>query len=176
MGAEACDGNHLSDLAGMGDVSRQNGALVMQPLRVVDHIFLPGLLHLFPGGGQLLQGGEGSLVGKIILAGVHGPQAQGAALAGDGGPGDHHGLRVLQHFLLTVGGPGLGKRLQEGGHLPLVRVIDILEGAAGLRQAVAHAVDMAVVQPDGGEHEFPVLHHRLRSALGGIGHSIRYVH
>ncbi len=160
----------------MGDISRQDRSLIMQALRVVNHIFLPGARDSFPRGSQLPQRGKGRLVREIVFPGVHGPQPQRAAFAGHGGSGDQMGLRILQRFLLAVGGPGLREGFQKRGYLLLVRVVNVFQRSAGLRKAVAHSVNMPVIQPYGGKHKFPVLYHRLRLSLWRVIHAIRNIH
>ena len=169
---KSCHGDHLTDLPALRDVSRQDGTLIMQPFRVIHHILLPGILHGFPCGFQLFHGGKRRLIGEVVLSRVHGPQSQGTALTGHSGSGDHMSFRVFQGFFLAAGSLCLRKRFQECRHLFLIRIIDIFQCTARFCQAVAHAVDMAVVQPDRGEHKLSRLHNRLRLAFRRVGHSI----
>ena len=173
---EPGDRNHLSDLPAVRNVSRQDRSFVVQPLRVVNHVFLSGPFHRFPGRRQLLQRRERRLVRKVVLPRFHRPQPKRAALARNRRPGNQLRLRVLKRFLLAVGRPGLGKSFQESRHLLLVRVVNIFQRAAGLRQPVAHPVNMSVIQPHGGKDEFPVLHHRRGFSFRCIVHSVGHVH
>ena len=172
VGTESGYGNHLADLSAFRDISGQDGSLVMQPLRVVHHVLLSGFRHCFLCGFQLFQGCKRRLVGKVVFARVHGPQSQGAAFAGDSRTGNQMRLRVSQGFFLAPGCLRLRKCLQEGFNLLLIRIIYIFERAAGLGQAVAHPVNMAVVQPYCGKYEFSRFYHRLGLPFRRIVHSV----
>ena len=176
MGAEAGHRDDLADEPLVHHVPSHDRAFVMEPLRVVDHILPAGLPGQVLRGLELLHGGERRLVGKVVLARADGPEAQCAAFAGHGGPGDHMGLSVLQRLLLAAGGLRLRESLQESLYLIGVGIIHVFQGTARFRQGVAHAVDMAVVQPYGGKDEFPRLDHRSGLALGRVIHTVGNVH
>ena len=146
--AESGHGDHLADLSALRNVSGQDGSLIMQPFRIVHHILLPGVLHSLPCGLQLFHGGKRRLVGKVILSGIHSPQSQGAAFTGHRRSRDHMGFSVFQGFFLAAGSLCLRESFQERRYFLLVRIIDIFQCAACFCQAVAHTVDMPVVQPD----------------------------
>ena len=55
-------------------------------------------------------------------------------------------------------------------------VVDVLQRAARLQQAVCHAVDVPVVKVRGGKDKFTRLHDGLRLAFGRIVHAVRYFH
>ena len=176
VGAEAFHMDHLTDFSLFDHISGENRALHMQALTVIDHVLPAGFPHHGFGAFQLRQGGEGRLVGKVILAGRHHPQPQGAALAGDMRAADQAGVLVLQHLFLAAGGNGLGIGFDKLRHLGGIGIIDIFQGAARLQQGVGHAVDMAVIQMCRGENEFAGGNHGLGLALGGIVHAVGYLH
>ena len=169
---ESGHGNHLADFPALRDISRQDGSLVMQPFRVVNHIFLSGFLYGFPGGFQLGHGGKRRLVGKVVLSRIHGPQSQSAPFTGNGCSGNHLCLSVFKGFLFTVCGLCLRKSFQESSHFLFVRIINIFQRAACLCEAVAHPVNMSVVQPHSGEYKFSGLHYRLGLPFWCIVHSV----
>ncbi|MNC61381.1 hypothetical protein D3C75_1113200 [compost metagenome] len=117
----------------------------MKPLAVVDHIFPAGFFYLGTGCFQLLQGGEGSLVRKIVLARIHRPQAKGPAFRGDGGAGNQVHLRIGQNLFFCRGDLYLGIGLGEGCCLGRVTVIHPLQGGTRFQQAVYHSIDMPMV-------------------------------
>lgn len=176
MGPHADDLHHLADGPGLHQLPGVDSGLHLQALAVVDHVLAArlgdGALDVL----QLLQSGEGGLVGEVVLARLHHPDAQGGPLAGDAGAGHQLCLRVGQHLLLAFGGDGLGVGLAVGLHLLGVGVVDVLQGGARVQQAAGHAVDVAVVQPHGGKHEFPGLYHRVGLAFRGVEHAVFCCH
>ena len=173
MRPEADDLDHPADGALLNEVAGVYGAFHMQALAVIHHVFLPGFGGLLFGAVQLFEGGERRLVGEIILAGVHHPQPERAALGGDRRTRDQPHLRILQDLRFAAGGLGAGMLLEQRFHFGGIGVVHPFEGAAGLGQAVAHAVDVAVVKRRGGEDEFPGFYHRSGFPLGGIMHAVR---
>ena len=176
MGTEAGNGEHTADLTAVDHIARHNGALHVETLGIVDHVLAAGVGDGLLCGGQLIEGGEGSLVGEIVLACRHGAQTETAALAGDGGAGDEVGVLILEGLLLASCGDGLRIVLQESGDLFGVGVPDILQGSAGLQKTVGHAVDVAVIQAYRGEDKFTGLDHGLCFALRGVIHTVCCVH
>ena len=170
--AESGHRDHFPDFSGLGDVSGQNGTFVMKPFCVIHHVFFPGLLHCFPGGGQLFHRRERRFVRKVILPRLHGPKPEGAALAGHSCAGNHLRFRVLQRFLLAAGRQDLRKRFPESLHLFRIRIIHVFQRAAGFRQSVAHAVNMPVIQPDRGKDEFTGFDDRARFPFRRIIHAV----
>ena len=148
----------------------------MQALAVIDHVFPAGFPHHGLGAFQLLKGGEGRLVGKVILACCHDPQAEGAALAGDVRAADQAGVPVLQHLFLAAGGDGLGIGFDKLRHPGGIGIIDIFQGAARLQQGVGHAVDVAVIQVRRGKNEFAGGNHGPGFAHGGVVHAVGNLH
>ena len=84
---------------------------------------------------------------------VEHPQAEVGPVDGDGGAGDQLDLGIVERFLLGSGRLDVRVAGAELLDLCVVGVVDPAELGAGLEQAVAHAVDVAVVEADGGERE-----------------------
>ena len=95
--------HHAADGAALDELPGAHGALHVQPLGVVDHVFPAGLGDLAPRGLELLEGGEGRLVGEVILARIHHAEAERAALVRHGGGGDELDLALLEHGLERAG-------------------------------------------------------------------------
>ena len=166
----------LSDLSLLDHIARQDRPFHMETLGIIHHVLPPrgsgGPFRLF----QLLQGGEGGLVGEIILSRCHDPAAKGPPLRGDMGSGHQYGLRVGQQRFLGGGSHSLGIGFQELRQPLWLGIIDGFQGASGLDERPHHAVDMPVIQVGGGKKEFPRLHHRAGLALGRIGHTVGNLH
>jgi hypothetical protein len=96
---------------------------VLEPLAVADRVDALRL-RLHPADlGELLEGGDARLVGHVVLAVAHDPDAEGRPLVRD--PGAHHelDLRVLEDLALVLREPGPRVALAEGrGQLGLLRV------------------------------------------------------
>ncbi len=107
-------------------------------------------LHL-PGLGQLLEGGHARLVGHEVLAVLHHPHPERAALVRDGCARHELDLRVLEDLALVGRTLGLGEALRERGR----EVVLLGEERGELAPAALHRldlrVDVAVVQADGRE-------------------------
>ena len=170
--AEADDLDHPADGALFDELAGVHGTFHMQALAVIHHVFLSGFGGFFLCAVQLFQRGERRLIGKVILAGVHHPQAERTALGGDRRTRDQPHRRVFQNLRLTAGGTGAGMFLEKGVHLGGVGIVHPFKGAAGLGQAVAHAMNVAVVKRRSGKYEFSGFYHRSGFPFGGIGHAI----
>ena len=68
-----------------------------------------------------------------------------------------------------------GKFREERLDLFRIGIVDPFELGAGLDQAVALAVDVAVVEVRGGKDEFAGLHHRARLALRRVVHAVGFL-
>ena len=97
---------------------------------------------------------------------VEHPQAEVGPVDGNGGAGDELHVGVVERFLLGAGRVDARVAGAELLDLGRVGVVDPAELAAGLEQAVAHAVDVAVVEADGGEREVARLADRLGAGGG----------
>ncbi len=155
VGAEAdhvddpADGPGLDQLVGVG------GGLHVQALAVVDHVLATGLGHHALGLVELVERGEGRLVGEVILAMFHHPAAQRAAQTGHGG-GGHQGDRGIgEHLVEAPGDPDLGKHLEKCRDPGGFRIVDPGQTCAGADQAAALVIDVRVVQVNRGKGEFP---------------------
>ena len=174
--AEAVDVDGPSDGSLFDQLPGEDGGLHMDALAVIDHIFSSGLLYHLLCRLKLLQAGEGSLVRKIVLPRRHHPKPKRAAQAGHRGSAYQLHLRVGKDLLLACRGLRRGKALLKSRNLRRIRVIDPLHLGPRLRQAVAHPVDMPVIQRDGSDLKFPGSHHRRRLSLGRIVHSVFFLH
>jgi hypothetical protein len=96
---------------------------------------------------------------------VEDPQAEVGPVDGDRGAGDEVYLGIVEGFLLGSGRLDVRVASSELLDFFVVGVVDPAELGAGFQQAVAHAVDVAVVEADGGEDEVA----RLADRLGGGG-------
>src|ERR1700722_637930 len=117
----------------------------------------------------MAEGGQRGLVGEVVLAVAEYPQAEVGPVDGDRGAGHQRDAGVVEGLLLGGGRLHAGVALKERADLGRVGIVDPAELGAGLEQAVAHAVDMAVVEADGGECEVARLAHRLGVGGGGRG-------
>ena len=162
---DAADGSLVDQLAG------EHGAFHVQTLAEVDGVFSPRLLGHFLDLVKLRQGGERRFVREVILAVAHHPHPEGGVVARHRCPRHQVDARVFQDLGLGRGYLRSRELLGEGGRLAGVWVVDPLQLGTGLCQAVAHSVDMPVVETDGGENELAFLARRRRPALWGVAHA-----
>ena len=147
----------------------------MEAFTIIHHVFPACLVDRFLGRSQLLQGGQGCLVGKVILPGVHHSNAQGATLAGDGRAAYQLHLRIAKDLLLALRSLYLGEGLHKTLYLFGIWVIHPFQRCPGLGQPVAHPVDMSVVQTHRRNDEFLRFYHRGGLALGGVIHTVFFL-
>ena len=86
--AEADDLDHAANGAAVHEVPGVDGALHVQALTVVDHVFAPGAGADGPCLVELVERGERRLVGEIVFVRLHHPAAEGTTVAGHGGSRD----------------------------------------------------------------------------------------
>ena len=123
---------------------------------------------------KLGEGGERRFVGEVVLFVPHDPHPELGVVGGDGSAGHHLDPRVLEH-LGHAGGHLRSRELSsQSGGFAGVTVIYPLELGTGLGEAVAHAVDMPVVETDGGEDELAFLAGRRRLALRRVAHPVSF--
>ncbi len=175
VGAEAEDLDHASDGVLMDQSAGVNGALDVEALAIINGIFFPGAGDSGAGLIELIEGGEGGLVGEVILAGFHDFAAERAAVAGDGGGGDERDVGVGQDFIEAAGFLCLRIFGEEGGDLGGIGIVGPLELAAGFEEAVGLAVDVAVIEVGGGEDELAGFHDRAGAALRGVIHAVGFL-
>ena len=146
MRARAEGLDDFSDGTGGDEMAGVNGALDMEALAVIDGIFLASGLASAAGLLELIEACEGSFVGKIILPGVHNAAAERAAFIGNGSRSDKSHFGVIKDFFQRARRAGLGKLFLERSHFLRIGIEHPLELRASLDQAVALAVDVAVVE------------------------------
>lgn len=122
------------------------------------------------------EGDERGLVCEVIFTVVHGAQTERTAVAGDAGAGDEFDGRVFQDFGFGAGDLDAGIGLAEGADFGRIGIVDEGEFAASLAEAVAHAVDVTVVEADGGEGEISGLADAVGLAGGGVIHAVGFLH
>ena len=142
----------------------EDGALHVHSLAVIDGVLAARLLYRPSGLGELRQGGQGRLVGEVVLAMAHDPQSQSGVLGRHSRARHELDARILQDLAFARRHPHAREPLGEGGRLGRVGVEDPLELRTGLGQPVAHAVNVAVVEGDGGEDELTLVAYRRRLA------------
>ena len=169
-GDELADGSILEQLLGI------DRRFDMNALTVIDEPLETGLLDLGPGRLHLLSCGERRLIGEVILTGIEGLEAERAALIGDGGTGDEVNRRIGEDLLLALCNRCRGEGLNERLRLRRVLVKDAHDHRPRLGEAVAHTVDMAVIQADDTDEEFSLLADRGRLALRCVVLSIHCAH
>ena len=172
MRAEADDLNHATDRPSRHQVRGIHCGLHMQPLGIIDHVLPAGTCDGRLRGIELRQRCKGGLVGEVVLACFHDADTKRAAVAGDGGAGDQFDLRISQNFIEGAGDLCCRVFGAKGRDFFFIGVEDPLELGTGFQQAVALAVNVAMVEMDGGEYEFARLDHGTRSALRGVVHSV----
>jgi hypothetical protein len=153
VGAQAEDLDDAADGAVSDEPAGVDSALDVQALAVVDGVLLAGCLCFGACLRQLAEGGHRGLVGEVVLAVVENAEAEVGPVDGDRGAGDELHLGIVERFLLRSGRLDVRVAGAELVNFRRVGVVDPAELGAGFQQAVAHAVDVAVVEADGGDGE-----------------------
>ena len=170
-GAKGLD--DFSDGSGGYEMAGVDGALDMEALAVVNGIFLAGGLASAAGLLELIEACEGSFVGKIILPGVHDAATERAAFIGNGSRCDESHFGVIENFFQRARRAGMGELFLERSHFVCIGIEDPLDLRASLDQAVALAVDVAVVEVGRRYEKLARLADWRRFPYRGVGHSIR---
>ena len=144
----------------------------MEAFAIIDHVFAAGIGDGDAGFGEMVEAGEGSFVAEVILAGVHDADAERAAVGGDGGAGDEMDVGVVEDGVEVLDGFGEREFLDEGADFGGIGIVDVEDFASRLDEAIAHAVDVAVIERGGGEEEFAGFDDWCGFALGGVVHSV----
>ena len=157
-------------------LSGKDRALYVQTLAVIHRVFLPGLRHHCFGIGQLFKGGERRFIREIVLTRGHRFQPQCTAPGRDGGTRHQAHLVVVEYHVQRRRHVGLRILLDEFIHLRRIGVVHPFQRGAGFNQAVAHAVNMTVVECGSGKNKFTFPDNRLRFTYRGVVHSVFLVH
>jgi hypothetical protein len=175
MGSHAHDLNHASDGALFDQLPGANTGFDVQALAVIDHVFAPGALGDGASLGELIERGEGRLVGEVIFPGLHDPAAERAAFVGNGGGGDEMDIGLLEQLIQGSDGLRLRIFLAEFLHFCGIRIEDVTTFPAGFGEALGLAVDMAMIEGSGSEDEFSRADDRGGLAHRGVIHAIRFL-
>lgn len=175
MGADADDLDHASDGALFDELACADGALYVEAFAEIDEIFFSGGEDFGAGLMELIEGGEGSFIGKIVFASVEDAQAEWAAEIGNSGGGNKLYLSIFQNGFEVGERDNVRKCGGELCDLLGIRVIDIAEFAPGFDQAFALAINVSVIEAGGGKDEFTEGDDWCWFAFGGIVHSIGFL-
>ena len=130
----------------------------MQAFPIIYSVFAPRAPHGGLGVLQLLQRGERAFIGEIVLARLHGLDAQRAPLAGHGCRGHQANAGIFQNFLIAARGLGIGKFAQERLHFFGVGIVHPFELRSRLYQPLALPIDMAMLQKCRRKRELALFH------------------
>ena len=125
---------------------------------------------------QLRQGGEGRLVGEVVLACLDYAGADCCPLVRDGGRGDELQAVVFQQVREAGDGLGLGIARLIGAKALRAWIVNVRQRCPGFDQAIGLAVDVAVVQVGRGKLELTRCDHGRRLPLGRIGCALADAH
>ena len=176
MRSEAFHVDDPADLPLIDHVASQHSCLHMEPFAEVHHVFPSRAAMCLSGLCQLLKGGEGTFIRKVVLSCRHDPESQATPLTGNGGGAHQLHILILQNFFFAGCRSRLGKTFEEGGYLICIWVIDLLQGCACIKQSPGHAVNVSVLQVHHGKDKFPRFHHRAWPPVRCILHTIATIH
>jgi hypothetical protein len=175
VGSEADNLDDAAYGALLHEVGCKHRRLVVQPLAVIDHVLAPRPRDNGLGLVELGHRRERRLVAEVVLASLHDLAAEGSPFRGHGRRGDQADPGVGQNLVNGARGLRLGELGPEGLGLLGIRVIDPFERRTRLQQAVAHAVDVPVVEAGGRKDKLTGLDDRVGLSLGGVVHAFRFL-
>lgn len=176
MRAETDNLQDASDGTFIDEVARVDGALGVKTFTVVNGVLLAGLGDLGADGGELVERDERSFVDEVVFAVFQNFDTERSAITGNAGRRDQFDVGVVKDFLFRGGGLRLRERLDEAVDLVGVWVVGPAEIGACFDEAVAHAVDVSVVEADGGNREIAGGDYVRGFAFGGVIHSVGFLH
>lgn len=141
---------------------------ILEPLAVHDRVDAPGLRLHAPHLGELLERRDARLVGHVVLAVLHDPDADGRAIDGDRRTQDELDARVLQDLILVSRDLHLREPRLEGLHQVGFLRVQPDKFASAAQHGADLAVDVGMVDADDREpNPGPgALHHVVGSWRG----------
>ena len=173
---ETDDIHHTSDRALLDELPRAHRAFDVQPLGKIDRVFALRRRDFRARGIELRERGERSFVGEIILAGIHHARPERPASARHRRAGHELDFRFLQHRIETRQRLRVWKNTAEFFDLRRIGIEDVSQFTTRLSEPLALAVNVAVIERGGGENKFTGFDHRCGFALGGVVHSVGFLH
>ena len=128
------------------ELAGEDGAFRMQPLAVVDHVFLSGPCCGCPSLFQLVKGRKRRVIGEVIFATFHYTTSEPASFTRDGRCRDEFDRGVIEDFLKIRSRLHARKLLAERFNFRFIRVVNPLEISSGFYQAITLSVDMPVIE------------------------------
>ena len=105
----------------------EDSAFRMQPLAVVDHVFLSGPRCGCPGLFQLVKGRKRRFIGEVIFAAFHHATSESAPFTWDGRRREEFDREVIEDFLKIRSRLHARKLLAERFNFRFIRVVNPLE-------------------------------------------------
>ena len=168
--------HHAPDRSLLDELPRAHRTLPVQPFAEIHHVFPAARLHRSARARELFERREGCLVREVILARRHHAAAERPAFARHRSGGYELDLRLVEHLGFAAQLLHAGKGRAEFFHLCRIGIEDVAQLAAGLGEPAALAIDVSVIERDGGERELSFFHDRGRLAHGRIVHSVGFLH
>ena len=170
---------HMKDTADrtlLDQFTGKDSAFHMETFREIAPIPLSGTFHGLFAGFQLLQRYQRCLVCKIVLAMLHDLDAERRTFASHMSGRDQTRFRIIQDLLFRFCRDRLWELLQECFHLDRIRIIHIFQCAARFRQAIAHSIDVSMIQVCCRENKLSRADDRRRTTFRCIIHTICMLH
>ncbi len=163
---------HAPDGALPDKLAGVDGALDVQTLAVIHHVFAPRARGGLARPGELVQRRKWGFVGEVILAGLHHGATKRPALGRDGGGGDQTYLGVIEDFFKTARLPGIRILAKVSRNLRGIGIIYPLKPRSRFEQAIGLAIDMTMVKVRRGKAKLTGLDDWRRFAPRGVSHSV----
>src|SRR6516162_9654471 len=177
MWPQAKDMNHPANRALPDQVAGKHRALDVQPFAVIDHVLFAGLCRGSPSLCKLGQLSEGSLIGEIMLTGTHDPHPKRPPFRRHSSSRNELNLGIFQDLIKRTGNSRLRKCFLEGLDFARIGIENPAQLAACFNQPIALAVDMSMIQGNGGEFELARTANRCgfafwRIIVTSLGHKL----
>ena len=160
--------NHPADGAGFHEVAGVHGAFNVDAFAIINHVFAACTGGGHAGSRELVERCERRLVSEIILARLHYPATKRPAVTGDCRGGDQAHLCIVKDLVERAGCCCLRELCAKGPNLLHVGIVNPFQRGSGLDQAVALAIDVAVVEVRRCKDKIARLHNGPRRSLGRI--------
>src|SRR5688572_10911253 len=143
--------DHLADRALLNELAGVNSRTHFQALRVHDGEFAPGVLDRLADLGELFERGNRRLVTQVILASLHGANAERRAQVGNRRAEDELDGLVEENLVLAARQLYVAEFLAVLGDLRRILREERHQLATATLNGAGHAVDVRVVESDSGK-------------------------
>ncbi|MNC17896.1 hypothetical protein D3C75_657880 [compost metagenome] len=168
--------NHPTNCAVVHQLPGKDRTFDVKSFAVIHRIFASGFGDFRFSRSQLFEGGQRCFIGEIVFSCIHHFQAKRATFIRNRRSGNQFDARIGQYRFKRRRNFRLRILLNKLLDFLWIRIVNPFQRRARFNQAIAHAVDMAVIERGGGKNKIIWLHDWLRFAFWRVIHTVFNAH